>query len=175
MFGAPVQLGFGVEVAWRIAPGCNVRERVNLCGKNDSGRGGPQRLATMEFMQAFQLIVHRHQLVADMDRILNPGEIVQHRLNLCLASDQDAALGGSWFVGHGGVSLVQAPPTALHLLLAFCRNRSVFQPDVSRSGGHGHLIARNSRKTHRIEGGAANEHPIDVRLDHQLVDGGRVH
>jgi hypothetical protein len=46
----------------------------------------------MEFVQTFQLIVHGHQLVADVNRIVNPGKIVEHRLDLCLASDQDAAL-----------------------------------------------------------------------------------
>jgi hypothetical protein len=58
----------------------------------------------MELVQAFELIVHRHQLVTNMNRIVNPGEVVEHRLNLCLAGDQDAALRGSWFVGHGGRS-----------------------------------------------------------------------
>jgi hypothetical protein len=54
--------------------------------------GGAKRLTSMEFVQTFQLIVHGHQLVADVNRIVNPGKIVEHRLDLCLASDQDAAL-----------------------------------------------------------------------------------
>jgi hypothetical protein len=72
-----------------------------LCGKAGqlarlslpSGCCGTEGLAPMEFMQPFQLIVDRHELVADVNRILNSRKIIEHRLDLCLAGDQDAALG----------------------------------------------------------------------------------
>jgi hypothetical protein len=47
----------------------------------------------MELMQPFQLVVDRHELIADVNCIVNPGKIIEHRLDLCFAGDQDAALG----------------------------------------------------------------------------------
>lgn len=54
----------------------------------------------MQLVEAFQLVVNGNQLVADVGCIFNPGKIIQHRFDLSLAGDQDAALRRSWFVGH---------------------------------------------------------------------------
>jgi len=47
----------------------------------------------MQFVQPLQLVVHRDQLVTNVGRILDAGKIIEHRFDLCLARDQDAAFG----------------------------------------------------------------------------------
>lgn len=45
----------------------------------------------MQFVQAFQLIVDRHELVADVTAVIDPGQGQKHRFHLGLAIDQHAA------------------------------------------------------------------------------------
>jgi hypothetical protein len=46
----------------------------------------------MQFVQPLKLVVYRNKLVSDVGCIFDTGEMIQHRLDLCLAGDQDAAL-----------------------------------------------------------------------------------
>jgi hypothetical protein len=55
----------------------------------------------MQLMQAFELVVNRHQLITDVAAVVNPREGQQHGLDLSLAVDQYTALCGSGLVGHG--------------------------------------------------------------------------
>jgi hypothetical protein len=47
----------------------------------------------MQGMQSFQLVVHGHQLVADVLAVIEAVEGEEHGLNLALATDQHTALG----------------------------------------------------------------------------------
>jgi hypothetical protein len=58
-------------------------------------------LATVELMQALELIVDGDQLIADVPAVIDPREAQQHGFDLCFAIDQNAALTGSGLVGHG--------------------------------------------------------------------------
>jgi len=55
----------------------------------------------MQLMQPFQLVVNRHQLIADMAAVIDARQAQQHGFDLSLAIDQHAALTGSGLVGHG--------------------------------------------------------------------------
>ena len=55
----------------------------------------------MQLMQAFELVVNRHQLITDVAAVIDPREGQQHGFDLSLAVDQHAALCGSGLVGHG--------------------------------------------------------------------------
>ena len=82
-------------------------------GLSDRLRGTEVKgLAAMQLMQALQLVVHGDQLITDVNRVVDAGKIVEHRLDLCLAGDQDAALGRSWFVGHEEGGLGEPLPSA---------------------------------------------------------------
>ena len=61
--------------------------------RHASCHGDAEGLAAVQFVQPFQLVVHRHQLVPYVVRIVDTGEIIQHGFDLYLAGDQDAALG----------------------------------------------------------------------------------
>jgi hypothetical protein len=74
-----------------------------------SGAGHTEGLAPVEFMHPFQLVMNGDKLVADMGRVFDAAEIIQHGFNLSLASDQNPALRRSWFVGHGGLALGNRP------------------------------------------------------------------
>ncbi len=56
----------------------------------------------MQLMQALELIVNGHQLIADVAAVIDPREAQQHRLNLGFAFNQHTALTGSGLVGHEG-------------------------------------------------------------------------
>jgi len=52
-------------------------------------------------MEPLELVVDRHQLVTDVATVVDFLEGKEHRFDLGLAIDQNAAFRGTRFVGHG--------------------------------------------------------------------------
>lgn len=77
-------------------------------------------------MQSLELVVNGNKLVADVARIFDARKIIEHRLDLRLARDQDAAFRRSWFVGHGGKSLKKLGLSPQQKRNGICRNRGCF-------------------------------------------------
>ena len=59
--------------------------------KQWSGSSQSLGLTTVQLVQSLELVVHGDQLITDVGGVIDPGKIIQHRLDLRLAGNEDAA------------------------------------------------------------------------------------